>query len=320
MNITKITPTQQRFDYIYLLKFLAIILITNSHFKPIYTGSLVPLAFGGAMGCSIFFFVSGYTLALSKKDNFWKWIGRRYLRIYPTAWLYFLLTGVMFGEWHSSWQNWVFLNSTWFLSAIVTFYLLFFFVSKYLSKWYLHLALISSIGAVITYFCNDHSYWMIDFAFNETRLHWFYYFAFMLIGAWVRTNDKLQIKGNKWLLILLSVGCFVGTYGIKFICEKYPAIMNMQLLFPIMLIVTTLVNFVMARNCPLTNPYIYKLVIFVAGITLELYIVQSRLIGLCSQLEFPYRLLLVIVAIPVCAWILHRVMGWLVDPIIKKLK
>ena len=130
MNITKITPTQQRFDYIYLLKFLAIILITNSHFKPIYTGSLVPLAFGGAMGCSIFFFVSGYTLALSKKDNFWKWIGRRYLRIYPTAWLYFLLTGVMFGEWHSSWQNWVFLNSTWFLSAIVTFYLLFFFVSK----------------------------------------------------------------------------------------------------------------------------------------------------------------------------------------------
>lgn len=96
--------------------------------------------------------------------------------------------------------------------------------------------------------------------------------------------------------------------------------MNMQLLFPIMLIVTTLVTFVMARNCPLTNPYIYKLVIFVAGITLELYIVQSRLIGLCSQLEFPYRLLLVIVAIPVCAWILHRVMGWLVDPIIKKLK
>lgn len=40
------------FKYIYFLKFIAILLITNSHFKPIYEGALSQFAFGGALGCA----------------------------------------------------------------------------------------------------------------------------------------------------------------------------------------------------------------------------------------------------------------------------
>lgn len=48
-------------------------------------------AFGGAMGCSIFFFCSGYTMANIDTNSFWKFIKRRIIKIYPPVWLYLII-------------------------------------------------------------------------------------------------------------------------------------------------------------------------------------------------------------------------------------
>ena len=78
---------QKRDFSIDVLKFLAAILITNSHMDLLY-GDYSYLATGGALGDSLFFFCSGYTLFLGRDASFFNWYKRRINRIYPTifAW------------------------------------------------------------------------------------------------------------------------------------------------------------------------------------------------------------------------------------------
>lgn len=44
-NSPKIISGGDKFDFVYMLKFVAILLITNSHFKPVYSGTFSQLAF-----------------------------------------------------------------------------------------------------------------------------------------------------------------------------------------------------------------------------------------------------------------------------------
>ena len=74
---------QKRDFSIDVLKFLAAILITNSHMDLLY-GDYSYLATGGALGDSLFFFCSGYTLFLGRDASFFNWYKRRINRIYPT--------------------------------------------------------------------------------------------------------------------------------------------------------------------------------------------------------------------------------------------
>lgn len=41
------SPQSSKFDYIFILKVLAIVFVTNSHFKSIYSDNLSRFAFGG---------------------------------------------------------------------------------------------------------------------------------------------------------------------------------------------------------------------------------------------------------------------------------
>lgn len=54
---------RQRDKSIDLLKFIAVIAITNSHMDILY-GKYISLATGGAIGDVLFFFASGFTLFL----------------------------------------------------------------------------------------------------------------------------------------------------------------------------------------------------------------------------------------------------------------
>lgn len=71
---------RQRDISIDVLKFFAVLLITNSHMDLLY-GKYSALATGGAIGDVLFFFASGFTLFLGARtfDNYYK---RRINRIY----------------------------------------------------------------------------------------------------------------------------------------------------------------------------------------------------------------------------------------------
>ena len=51
-----------------ILKFIACLAITNSHFDVVY-GPLSPIATGGAIGDILFFFASGFTIFLSSRGG-----------------------------------------------------------------------------------------------------------------------------------------------------------------------------------------------------------------------------------------------------------
>ncbi len=316
-NSPKIISGGDKFDFVYMLKFVAILLITNSHFKPVYSGTFSQLAFGGAMGCSIFFFVSGFTLAKSKKDNFLRWYGKRILRIYPAMWIYYLVT-FKFENW--LWFIWPHL---WFLQAIMVFYAIFYFVGKYASDRYITIAATLVFPLLWVYTISDHSEWMMDYAQHPYKIHWIYYFSIMLVGAWCRINmDKIPINLshlNKYLLLSACLISFMITYGLKYVCEKNLLDMNCQLFFPILLLFSVFAFFFTSMAMNLSAGWFSKVVVWIADRTLELFIVQVLIIKEFSVIGNPaIRLIVVVLTIFISAGVLHWITNLLINPVLKK--
>lgn len=67
-----------------ILKFFAVLLITNSHMEKVYA-DYGALSTGGAIGDALFFFCSGFTLFLGRMGRFDAWYKRRIRRIYPSV-------------------------------------------------------------------------------------------------------------------------------------------------------------------------------------------------------------------------------------------
>jgi peptidoglycan/LPS O-acetylase OafA/YrhL len=77
---------KERNSSIDFLKFLAAILITNSHMGILY-GKYGFMSTGGCIGDVLFFFCSGFTLFLKPMEGikqFPNWYKRRISRIYPS--------------------------------------------------------------------------------------------------------------------------------------------------------------------------------------------------------------------------------------------
>ena len=72
--------------YIDFLRFCAIILVANSHFKGVYPTDL--LSFGGGFGLALFYMVSGYLLSnISKEQKFYSWYLKRLANLYIPLWI-----------------------------------------------------------------------------------------------------------------------------------------------------------------------------------------------------------------------------------------
>lgn len=297
------------FDFIYLFKFVAIIMITNSHFKLIY-GSFKQLAFGGAFGCALFFFCSGFTIMDSKDEPFYNYIKRRFLKILPTFWIFLLLSG----EWQMS-KHWFCWGHYWFLQAILVFYSLFYFVKKYYVEEIGKIIICMLVATMFLYFVMPHDKWMIDYTLHQNRFTWLYYFAIMLLGARLR-NAPPRLLENRFFLRILKIFkidrlkywlipfAFLFVYGLKLFCTKYPVAINFQLLFPVLLMAVCYFFYIIFEEIKLDN----KLGAFIkqiSNITLEIYIVQFVCIRVCTSLPIPIRFVSVVMMIFVSAYSLH---------------
>lgn len=305
------------FKYIYFLKFIAILLITNSHFKHIYEGALSLFAFGGALGCALFFFCSGYTLGLGKFDNFWIWMAKRVIRIYPTLWIVNIMTSLVGKK--VPWYDYIFPTDQhyWFLQAILVFYILFFFVMKYAKRHLMMAAICLVPPFLLTYFLSNTCKWTIDYSVHPYRLHWYYNFAIILIGAYYRiTLPHLLKNANKICWFLLALICFVFSYGLKFIVEKsgMDISTHLQLLFPLGVIAFTLSLFHLAKIIHYGSLFdcINR---FFAGLTLEIYLVQFLVIECCSDISFPLRFFVTVLIIVILAYGTNKLVSLIVKPI-----
>ena len=76
-----------------IVKFFAVFLIINSHADACYPKFGI-LATGGAIGDSLFMFVSGFTLYLGKQIRFDNYYKRRINRIYRSGFIFFHTFGM----------------------------------------------------------------------------------------------------------------------------------------------------------------------------------------------------------------------------------
>ena len=104
-----------------LMKFIAAILITNSHMTSIYPRQFSQLATGGAIGDSLFFFCSGFCLMMGSDTDFFNWYKRRINRIFPTVFAVALI-GIVFLSRNPTLKDVIIKGGGWFVQAIFLFY------------------------------------------------------------------------------------------------------------------------------------------------------------------------------------------------------
>lgn len=219
-----------------LMRFLAVILITNSHIGPLYPPHLQFLSTGGALGNSLFFFCSGFALYLSNRDTgFAPWAIRRFTRIYPSLWIF--MTVCFLGGIQSFRLPDIIIPTFWFLQAIFVFYVFFFYSIKFFERqlWKVCAAFIFPL--LVTYFYVPHHEWIIENTEHNHFLHWYFYYIIMLFGA-VAAQRRTNTESPSSIARPLSAVLLIVTvyYSLKiYILHSASPIYNVQLCIPILL-------------------------------------------------------------------------------------
>ena len=298
--------------FITVLRALAACLITNSHYTGIYPTDLI--ANGGLLGDIIFFAVSGYCL-YNVKGNFFKWYGKRLLRIYPVVILITII--YMFLGFYSLKTNdffWWFIYPTnyHFLSSIVVLYIPYYVVMKIKQTREnipMVMIIVLMLYIIVYVFIYDKSYYHIDTVIEP--MIWFLYFESMLLGVYFKSNDqKFRNKPNFIIGVIGTVVSFVGYFASKLLFSSYPSISSLQIvnqlaIFTLLFCMFRLFASIDSKLEKMPKP-IKKVAEFLAKITLEIYVVQIELILLIRpHLSFPINWLAITASILIAAFALH---------------
>lgn len=115
------------------LKFVAVLMITNSHFQPLYEDVSPSLATFGVHGNALFFFVSGYLLMMGfmrkKGLGFADWYKKRMRRLWPSVFLWVIASASIWGT-DLTVEKLVLFDGYWFLQAIAVCYIVYYFLGR----------------------------------------------------------------------------------------------------------------------------------------------------------------------------------------------
>ncbi len=140
-----------------MLKFIAAIIIVNSHMGDLYV-HYPQLATGGAIGDALFFFCSGFGLALSRKRSFDNYYKRRIGRIYPAIFCYAIITSFLFHR-DTDMKTIVLYGGGWFISCIMVYYIIYWFIHRYIFDRLKYIILVVFVFSIIWFFLFDnHGY------------------------------------------------------------------------------------------------------------------------------------------------------------------
>ena len=308
-------------EFITWLKALAACLITNSHLDKIYP--LESLATGGLLGNLLFFAVSGFCL-YHIKQPFHKWYLKRLLRIYPAVWI---ATGICVAvgtyevySWHHVLRLFLYPTYYHFIAAILILYIPFYAVawlakhSQQPRKVLAMTGIATIIGYAIVYiFYYDTSYYHIDTV--EEPMIAFLYFLSMLLGAGFRNCGQ---KAGKTIYAMPSVLLSVALYAFTKISVGNGTISSAYQLVNQVSIFVLLFSLMYAgqcyNQCLYTIPlFIRKPISFIAGITLEIYLVQYLILRspIAEYSHYSVNLISVLLCIIAVAWLLHVTVAFL---------
>lgn len=314
-EISKQLPRNVALDF---LKFLAAIMITNSHFQPLYKDVNVGLATLGVHGNALFFFVSGYLLTTSldrREVKFPSWVSKRLLRIYPSVIIWGLLSVFVFSD-VFSWKKVFLASDYWFVQCIIIYYPFFYFTIRYFKtvKERTLCYLLSICFSVIVFFLIEKGKLS---AFHSTW-HYYCHFGAMILGSVVCTKERVvkNVFCNKD--ILLMVVSFASYFIILKIGKGhldwryYTQVLG---LIPLHAFCWYCYKVCTGNWCKrlMESRNLRLPFCIIASLTLEIYLVQFKVITDKFNFFFPFNTLIVFVCICAVAYILRVVVNFIMQ-------
>lgn len=291
-----------------ILKFLAAILITNSHMDLLYS-KFSFLATGGTIGDVLFFFCSGFTLFMKPLNpgfsNFLNWYKRRINRIYPTVIAVALITCIFWGNERNIVEIFLY-GGGWFVQCIMIYYIVFYFLGVYAKNKLFYVIVLISLGTCFWFFSIERSQGFNMYGGESGYLKWFLYSVYMLQGAIAGMNmNNLKVNPKKDLILLfVSLICF---YSLYILPRKIYAIEFLQVFNFIPLMGITLYLYKVCTSDWVkkvyNNKYIYFIVRLIGGLCLEIYLIQSSLFTDKMNSLFPLNLVIMLLIIVVGTYI-----------------
>lgn len=286
-----------------ILKFIAALLITNSHMDELYPSKV--FATGGAIGDALFFFSIGFVLFLKPMGRFDNWYKKRVNRIYPTVFAWAIL-GTLFFDKNDNIINIILYGGSWFITCVMIYYVLLYIINQYMIKRLIFVLIIVFVIVVMYFFLMERP---IGFnMYGYTYFKWVHFFLFTLFGA-ILGVSKQEFKYEFKYDLLKLFGCIVIFYTVMFVSTKMEGYETVQLasLLPLLGIVFYFYkiangNFLKkAYNSNITG----VLMKIIGGLCLEIYLVQFDLFTDQMNHIFPLNLIVMFVIILFAAYILR---------------
>lgn len=292
------------------LKAIAAILITNSHMGPLYD-PYTSLATGAAIGNSLFFFVSGFTLAASCNRGFGDWYKRRISRIFPPIFAWAIISALIWGgEYNVIHQS---MNGFyWFIPCILAYYVVFYFLMKGCSGRIPVILLAATIAVFGLYFVlggdmlNDSNIWTAWKHIYGKLV----YFLFMLFGVVIKqVSGSIQKKRNAFAMLVYFAICVVVFYGILEVAKRRPDYIWIEALttFPMFGILYSLYFFFnsISESKAYNSKTCQFIINIIGGCCLEIYLVQFSLFTTGMNSLFPLNIVIMFLIIFAAAYLLR---------------
>lgn len=309
----EVTLPRQRDHSIDILKCIAAIIITNSHMELLY-GKYSVLATGGAIGDALFFFCSGYTLFLGKDGSFFNWYKRRINRIYPTVFAWSIIAALLF-DIHNDLPMIIVRGGGWFVTCIMIYYVLLWFIRHYLInhlKWTFAISFVPIILWYGTIGIDDIT--GNNCIYGGTYFKWVFFFLFMLMGAFVgkRKNDvknsmRIWTARKSILMILIYIIFFYILCWFKKRTDIIGDSLQMLSILPLLGVCYSfyqLCNTQWMRSI-YSNLRIKRMINIIGGLCFEIYLVQYPLLTDQMNSIFPLNLLVMFCIIVLAAFLLR---------------
>ncbi len=299
----------KRYDGLDLLKVIAAIFITNSHFQPLYEDVNVGLATFGVHGNALFFFVSGFLLMMGferhNNMNFIDWYKARIRRLWPSVFIWVIVAAAFWGQ-SLSVGKLVWADGYWFLQSIAVNYILFYFLLKVLSEYLLSITgegknIIQIIVFASSFIVSVAYFFYMPMAEGSpfhTDFHFVCHFSIMVMGAMIYSNkDKMECNRiGKDLVgfifsfclyfVLLAVG--KGRTDVLY----YVQILALIPLHLFIYYAYKVASYKWTASL-FKSKYIGGVLNIVANLTLEIYVVQFVIITNKWNALFPLNILII---------------------------
>ena len=293
------------------LRFIAILLVVNSHLTLFYEYEY--FATGGALGNSIFFFISGIVLSNSlskKKIPFNLWYKKRFLRIYPKIFFvvsFFVIIGYFEIENINEFLlKIIFPVEFWFLPVLFFFYLpVYFVITRFsLKNIKLLLIIIFIIYCFAYFFFIDKNIYTIE---NVIPFKSIFYF-FIMISSIILYKKYYKLNFNFIYILSIFVLSLFSYYFIKFLMLEFH-FYKLQVLEHLFIIIILFSLFFFLKNEKFlkiqNNKYIFIICSFVSSLSLEIYLIHGYFTNFSIGI-FPFNLIIFGIVVIIFAFILNK--------------